>query len=1045
MRLRKPLSILLSLSMIAGMSAFASNAAVTSDESVSAGNYYNANYLESYASKAYNESGLGSVYSKTSTTWKTWSPDASSVKLKLYTTGSDNEAGASAIGTYDMKKDSSTGVWSISLNGDFKNKYYTYLVTVNGTTKETQDVYSQAVGVNGSRTMVVDLDSTDPSGWSDDKHVLFNSASEAAVWEVHVRDFSVSKNSGVSEDNKGKYLAFAEGGTTLNSDTSSSAVSTGIDYLVEQGINCVQLMPVYDFGSVKEDAASSSSNRNWGYDPVNYNAPEGSYSTNPYNGNTRITEFKQMIQALHDRGISVVMDVVYNHTYSTDSCFQHTVPNYYYRMKTSGAFSDGSGCGNEGATERAMYRQYVIDSLKYWVNEYHVDGFRFDLMGIMDVETMNMAREALDQIDPRITMWGEGWAGGDSYHPTNTCSGTKFYPATQANAARLSDRIAIFNDGIRDGVKGSAMGINNTGFVQGSKTSAKDVNYGIRANSSGTNKWKAQAPSQCVTYDSCHDNATLYDQILASTGLASFGERNSEAVKMNKLASAIIYTSQGISFTLAGEEMARSKDGDTNSYKSDPELNMIKWQNVVDYADVVSYYKGMMQIKSAFSPLTAMDTSYANNFIFTNKVSSPTNQISYTLANDVEGEWNKIAVLYNNASTAADVTLADTSVTDWVIIANGETAGLDSLGEVTGSTFTVPARSAIVAVDKAGYESAGIHSSNGKVKVNYVYESTGEKLEDSVVLQGPVGSGYVTVPSAGVPDTYIVSRVEGNTEGKYTDGTQEVTYMYTDYIPETIKNADFNGDGEVDVIDATLLQKYILKLETPTVDQSALDLNYDDNVSVEDTTMLMKSIVNLPVSSGKVTVNYYYTDAKGQQKKLTDSIVFSGRAGSTYESKAFKVVGYAVDPDNMPAKPAGYIPYGEAEVNYYYIASSLDITLHVKHNGSLTWTPYLWIWGSNLKGADSGNFMTEWPGDPMTKGENGWFDYSFTYKGAGTYNVIVSDNATNQTIDYKGFVDNEMWIVIDDSAVMGGTYLTFYTDNPDTNPNAPIAEQVTFG
>lgn len=258
MRLRKPLSILLSLSMIAGMSAFASNAAVTSDESVSAGNYYNANYLESYASKAYNESGLGSVYSKTSTTWKTWSPDASSVKLKLYTTGSDNEAGASAIGTYDMKKDSSTGVWSLNLSGDYKNKYYTYLVTVNGTTKETQDVYSQAVGVNGNRTMVVDLDSTDPSGWSDDKHVLFNSASEAAVWEVHVRDFSVSKNSGVSEDNKGKYLAFAEGGTTLNSDTSSSAVSTGIDYLVEQGINCVQLMPVYDYGSVKEDVASSS-------------------------------------------------------------------------------------------------------------------------------------------------------------------------------------------------------------------------------------------------------------------------------------------------------------------------------------------------------------------------------------------------------------------------------------------------------------------------------------------------------------------------------------------------------------------------------------------------------------------------------------------------------------------------------------------------------------------------------------------------------------------------------------------------------------------
>lgn len=1055
---KKIVSAVLAACMLASTAVVSSFAATADDSSAVSSDYARDNSYTKAAEDidaqyAYSGNDLGVTYTKDATTFKVWSPTATDVKVNIFAKGSDNEQGAGEIGTYTLEKmlvdGEWNGVWTITLVGEWKDYYYTYSITTTDTTHigsdatktyETQDVYSTATGVNGKRSMIVDLDDTDPEGWSNDNHVLLDKSTQSSVWELHIKDFSYDKASGVSEANRGKYLAFTESGTTLNGE---GKVSTCIDYLKELGITTVQLNPFYDFQSVNE--AGADTQFNWGYDPQNYNVPEGSYSSNPYDGKVRIKECKEMIKALHDAGISVVMDVVYNHTFSTDSCFQHTVPNYYYRMKTSGAFSDGSGCGNEGATERAMYRQYVIDSLKYWVNEYHVDGFRFDLMGIMDVETMNMAREALDQIDPRITMWGEGWAGGDSYHPTNTCSGTKFYPATQANAARLSDRIAIFNDGIRDGVKGSAMGINNTGFVQGSKTSAKDVNYGIRANSSGTNKWKAQAPSQCVTYDSCHDNATLYDQILASTGLASFGERNSEAVKMNKLASAIIYTSQGISFTLAGEEMARSKDGDTNSYKSDPELNMIKWQNVVDYADVVSYYKGMMQIKSAFSPLTAMDTSYANNFIFTNKVSSPTNQISYTLANDVEGEWNKIAVLYNNASTAADVTLADTSVTDWVIIANGETAGLDSLGEVTGSTFTVPARSAIVAVDKAGYESAGIHSSNGKVKVNYVYESTGEKLEDSVVLQGPVGSGYVTVPSAGVPDTYIVSRVEGNTEGKYTDGTQEVTYMYTDYIPETIKNADFNGDGEVDVIDATLLQKYILKLETPTVDKSALDLNYDDNVSVEDTTMLMKSIVNLPVSSGKVTVNYYYTDAKGQQKKLTDSIVFSGRAGSTYESKAFKVVGYAVDPDNMPAKPAGYIPYGEAEVNYYYIASSLDITLHVKHNGSLTWTPYLWIWGSNLKGADSGNFMTEWPGDPMTKGENGWFDYSFTYKGAGTYNVIVSDNATNQTIDYKGFVDNEMWIVIDDSAVMGGTYLTFYTDNPDTNPNAPIAEQVTFG
>lgn len=490
--------------------------------------------------------------------------------------------------------------------------------------------------------------------------------------------------------------------------------------------------------------------------------------------------------------------------------------------------------------------------------------------------------------------------------------------------------------------------------------------------------------------------------------------------------------------------MARSKGGDTNSYKSDAQTNMIKWQNIVDNADLVSYYNGMMQIKSAFSPLTAMDTSYANNFVFTNRISATTNQISFTVSNDVEGEWNKMAVIYNNANAPADVTLADTSVTDWVIIANGESAGLDSLGEVTGSTFTVPAYSAIVAVDKESYESTGIHSSNGKVKVNYVYEGTGEKLEDSVVLQGPVGSSYATIPSVGVPDTYVISRIKGDAEGKFDSSFKEVTYYYTDYTPKSIRNADFNGDGKVNVKDLALLQKYASKLKTPTDDEKTLDLNYDYKFDIKDTTMLAKSLVKIPVSSGEVTVNHYYTDDNGVQKKLADSVVYTGRAGSTYDSKSLKIVGYKVDTSRMP-RVSGYIPFGKAEVNYYYLPSSLEITLHAKHNGSFTWTPYVWAWGSNLKGVDSGNYQEVWPGDPFTKGENGWFDYTFTYRGVGTYNLIISDNATNQTIDYKGFVDNEMWIVIDDSAVIGGAYLTFYTDNPDTNPNAPIAEQVTLG
>ena len=323
MKFKKTLALVLSVLMVASSAVIATSAA--SDNSEPVGAYDNQAYLETQAGNAYDEQNLGATYSPSSTTFKLWSPDATAVKVKLYKTGSDKESGAGVIGEYTMTKNNTTGVWSYTLSGDHKNQYYTYIVTAKGSTNETQDVYSKAVGVNGKRSMIVDLDSTDPDGWSSDNHVLLNSAQEAVVWEVHVRDFSIADNSGVSEDNKGGYLAFTEGGTKLNGD--ANGISTCVDYLVEQGINCVQLQPVYDFESVDEDAGASSTNRNWGYDPMNYNVPEGSYSTNPYDGNVRIKEFKQMIQALHDRGISVVMDVVYNHTYATDgSCFTKSAP-----------------------------------------------------------------------------------------------------------------------------------------------------------------------------------------------------------------------------------------------------------------------------------------------------------------------------------------------------------------------------------------------------------------------------------------------------------------------------------------------------------------------------------------------------------------------------------------------------------------------------------------------------------------------------------------------------------------------------------------------
>lgn len=1045
MFLKRTLAVLLSATMLFGMTSLSTTAATTDTEAVSAGNYYNASYLENYASNAYNEQNLGANYSKSSTEFKVWSPEASAVKVKLYATGSDSESGAAVLGTYNLKKNSSTGMWSVTVNGDLKNTYYTYLVTVNGTTNETQDVYSKATGVNGNRSMVVDLDSTDPDGWDSDNHVLFNNAQEAVVWEVHVRDFSISDTSGVSDDNKGKYLAFTEGGTKINSDTSASSVSTAADYLVKSGINCVQLMPVYDFGSVDETITGSATNRNWGYDPVNYNVPEGSYSSNPYDGNVRITEFKQMIQALHDRGISVVMDVVYNHTYSTDSCFQKTVPNYYYRLNRAGKFSNGSGCGNECATERAMYRNYVIQSCLYWVNEYHIDGFRYDLMGIMDVETMNQLRDALDQVDNRVTMWGEAWTGGDSYHPTNTCDGTKFMPAIQSNAGSLSERIGIFNDSVRDAIKGGAMSIANTGFVQGSKGAAKGISFGLFANSNGNYKWKAKAPSQSVTYADCHDNAALYDQLVASTASGDYGNRYEDLVKMNKMAGAIVNTSQGISFMLAGQEMARTKYGDTNSYKSSPEINKINWNNILEYQDLVSYYKGLYEIRKNFTPFTAMDKSYSSAYTLNKSMGSAfSNQVAFTVKNDQPDEWQTMAVIHNSAKKAEEVKLKDESCTEWVIIANDKTAGLKKLGEVSGSTFTVPAISTVIAVDKASFDKLALDDGMGQVTVNYVYEKTGENLVDPEVIQGTIGTGYTTAENSSISNTYILSKVEGPATGTYSETPAVVTYYYDDYVPESFKNADFNNDGAIDVRDVTLMQSIITDPASVDADTYAkIDVNYDTRKDVNDVTALQTYTTGKPVSSGSVTVNHFYTAEDGTVKKITPSTVISGRVGDEYTTTSYRTIGYTVDTTKTPKNVNGHIPYGvDMSVDYYYVASSMDVKLHVKHNGSLTWNPSLWLWGSDTNGVDADNYTTsgEWPGDTLTEmDENGWYVKDFTCTKAGSYNIIVSDTGTNQTIDYKGFIDNELWIVIDDSNVMGGTYLTFYTENPDNNPNAPIA------
>ena len=423
--------------------------------------YHNQSYLETYAQAAKNEQGMGVTYSPQSTTFKVWSPTATAVMVKLYSTGTDAESGASVLGTHSMTKNATTGVWSLTLSGDHKDEFYTYLLTIDGATTETQDPYATAVGANGERSMIVDLDSTDPEGWENDQHVLFDSAAEASVWEVHVRDFSISPSSGVSDEYKGKYLAFTEGNTTINGE---GDIATCVDYLVEQGINCIQLLPIADFSGI--DETNSDPQRNWGYNPVNFNVPDGAYATDCYDGNARIKEFKQLVQACHDRGIAVVMDVVYNHTYVLEgSALARTVPKYYHRMSDAQNYYNGSGLGNCLSTEKAMTSKYVVESLKYWVEEYHIDGFRFDLMGAMDCNTLNAARAELDKIDTRILMYGEPWAGGDS----GISNG-----ATNANFSQLNDRIGGFNQTYAENLKGSESNHSGTtgAFAQGDSTNA---------------------------------------------------------------------------------------------------------------------------------------------------------------------------------------------------------------------------------------------------------------------------------------------------------------------------------------------------------------------------------------------------------------------------------------------------------------------------------------------------------------------------------------------------------------------------------------------
>ena len=599
---------------------------------------------------------LGPDYAPGGTCLRLWAPTAEAVTVTLYHKGD----GGAVLGTEPLVR-GAHGVWSIWLPGEQHGRYYTFAVTVNGITRETGDPYARAVGVNGVRSMIVDLARTAPSGWERDVRPNIPPA-QRAVWEVSVRDFSQDAASGVRPAWRGKYMAFTQQGTTLHGD---GIHPTCLNYLKRLGVKYVQLMPIFDFGSVDE-AKPLLRQYNWGYDPTNFNVPEGSYSTDPTRGEVRIRECREMIAALHAAGIGVVMDVVYNHTYRTENPLNNTVPYYFFRQNADGSFSNGSGCGNEFASERPMARRYLIDSILYWAKEYHIDGFRFDLMGLYDAESINAVRAALDSLPGGrdILLYGEPWQGGASQ--------LHRYEANKANLAMLNERVGIFCDDTRDAIKGGCFDAREPGYVEGKPGSFWDIGAAVAA-WCRSDRLPPHAPSQIVSYVSAHDNFTLWDKLLCVRyEKPEFTARDTVALAQNRLAAGIYLTSFGLPFMQAGEEFARTKKGVGNSYRSSPTLNRLDWNRAEQYHALVDYYRGLLALRAAFPRLGCTDRHAPEALQFF-ALEQPL--VGWTLP-AVWGDgaaWSALCVFYNPTDTTCTVSLP---AGQWKLLSDGTSSSL---------------------------------------------------------------------------------------------------------------------------------------------------------------------------------------------------------------------------------------------------------------------------------------------------------------------------------------------------------------------------------
>ncbi len=618
---------------------------------------------------------LGALWAPGKTTFRLWAPTAQDVTLRLFKRG----RGGRALEQFPLAP-GEQGVWSLEVPGDLDGVYYDYRVTVDGVTRRTADPYAVACGLEGGRSMVVDLRRTDPEGWAEDRAPARQP--ETVIYELHVKDFSWDPASGVKPEWRGKFKAFCQEDATLNGD---GVHPTCLPYLRGLGVTHVQLLPVFDYGSVAE--GGDPAEYNWGYDPVNYNVPEGSYSTDPADGAVRIRELKEAVQSLHKNGLRVIMDVVYNHTYHLDSWLWRTVPGYYCRQRTDGTPSNGSGCGNDLASERSMCGKYILDSVLYWAEEYHIDGFRFDLMGLLDAPLMNRIRRALDRrYGPgEKVMLGEPWSASD----TAARPGTRL--ANKGNLTRLNRGVAAFCDATRDAVKGSLFDGEAAGFVNGGGLDAEELACCLRGWADG---WEGapHSPAQTVNYLSCHDDWTLWDKLIQTGGRApDFQSLHPELLRQNKLAAAIDLTCQGTLFFLAGEEFARTKYGVKNSYRSPAELNRLDWNRAWENRALVDYYRGLIALRKQAPGLMDKSEQAAARLLTGGQEADDC--AGYLLDNSGNSPWHTLALIYNASLETVSVYLPEGT---WEVLVDGESSFLWQNPGTVEHVVAVPPVSALI-------------------------------------------------------------------------------------------------------------------------------------------------------------------------------------------------------------------------------------------------------------------------------------------------------------------------------------------------------------